>query len=81
MHESRTLMPAVLEHLDGRYHELSAYGLCGLVWGAAVLGDLTVPAFQAANQLLDKRNLHEFTSRVTSYCCLQSIQSGHFPPC
>ena len=69
MHESPGLMPLVLEHMEGRYHELTTYGLCGLVWGAAVLGDLTWPVFQAANNLLDSKPLHEFTGRVSPVLC------------
>lgn len=57
-------MPKVLKQLKGRYQELSVYGLCGLVWGAAVLGDLQPQAFDAANRLLECRTLEEFTARV-----------------
>ena len=64
MHEAPGLVPMVMRRLEGRFGELSATGLSGLVWGAAVLGHLTVPAFEAANQLLDAKNLQEFTARV-----------------
>ena len=75
MHEAPGLVPMVMTRLEGRFGELSATGLSGLVWGAAVLGHLTVPAFEAANQLLDAKNLQEFTARVR----VIASSTGHPP--
>lgn len=64
MHAAPRLAPAVLHRLENHYQSLSTTNLCGLVWAGAVLEELQPSVFEAANLLLSKRPLQDFTARV-----------------
>jgi len=68
MHEAPRLLPAVMAKMEGHYSDLGAAWLCGLIWAAAVLRELTPATFQSACTMLDDRGLQEFTARVIPEC-------------